>query len=293
MKKRIFSIMDSGKKKTGAAIICAALIVTLGTGFAFAASANGNTSDNTPSTNYSMFSEDENMPSAPVEQKPAPEYTNFGISYNGKGEMLFNDKLVRYFWDGYNLVEGTATHYEYLNENGVVDVHTERSVIENGDGSVNPFGELKNIVAYSQLEFEQRDIEFIKNGALSATTTLIDENASDNNDIFSEASQEPSTNGGIYANTTTLIDENGGNQDGKTIAEIFADYKDFGIEYVEVNGLGGMGNVLYKGQAVEKFIDERPNGGVFTYQSIDGGEIVVRTVYDTSGKILGVELVSN
>ncbi len=38
MRKRIFSIMDTGKKKAGLFVVCAALIATLGTGFAFAAS---------------------------------------------------------------------------------------------------------------------------------------------------------------------------------------------------------------------------------------------------------------
>ena len=39
MKKRIFSIMDTRRKKAGIAIICAALVVTIGTGFTFAAQA--------------------------------------------------------------------------------------------------------------------------------------------------------------------------------------------------------------------------------------------------------------
>jgi len=38
MKKRIFSIMDTTKRKTGVAVICAALVITMGTGMAFAAS---------------------------------------------------------------------------------------------------------------------------------------------------------------------------------------------------------------------------------------------------------------
>ena len=39
MKSRIFSIMDTGKKKTGLVILCVALMLTVGTGAAFAANA--------------------------------------------------------------------------------------------------------------------------------------------------------------------------------------------------------------------------------------------------------------
>lgn len=42
MKSRIFSIMDTGKKKTGLVILCVALMLTVGTGAAFAAE-RGNT----------------------------------------------------------------------------------------------------------------------------------------------------------------------------------------------------------------------------------------------------------
>jgi hypothetical protein len=42
MKTRILSIMDSGKKKTGMVVICGILILTMGTGFAFAASTGSN-----------------------------------------------------------------------------------------------------------------------------------------------------------------------------------------------------------------------------------------------------------
>jgi hypothetical protein len=44
MRKRIFSIMDTSKKKAGLTIVCIALIATLGIGFAFAANTDGTAS---------------------------------------------------------------------------------------------------------------------------------------------------------------------------------------------------------------------------------------------------------
>lgn len=50
------------------------------------------------------------------------------------------------------------------------------------------------------------------------------------------------------------------------------------------------GNVFYKDQAVKSFIDEKNDGSVFMYQSLDGGDITVRTVYDENGKITGIKV---
>jgi len=53
MKKRIFSIMDTGKKRAGIAVICGVLLITLGTGFAFAANAAINNNENPSTRNVS------------------------------------------------------------------------------------------------------------------------------------------------------------------------------------------------------------------------------------------------
>ena len=368
MKKRILGVMDTGKKKTGLVIVCAALLLTIGTGFAFAANAanastqgseyasanadddlsyitlvseslqeaikpyehlgisvdnatglmmyNGhpvreiwnnamgilvtesmgpdgfagrNISDaidliviyennrpvgfnvSTPeeynrrteerrSASASYISEaifDGNRDATNIQWEPLAEYEKFGISYNADGKMLFNGQLVRYFWDGYEIEPGmSATHYDYLNEDGIVDVHTIRNVIENRDGSIDPFGELTAITAYSQNEFNARDINSLKAyGAVSQTTAI--------------------------GNTSDA--------GGRTFEEIFSEYKNYGIELV-ASTTGGIGNVYYKGQLVKTFIDENNNGGVFMLQSVDGGNITVHTVYDASGNLTGVEV---
>lgn len=255
MKKRILSIMDTGKKRAGIGVICFALLLTLGTGTAFAVNDAEHVPENAPSTGVTYAGGDQN--STTVKWEPLPEYESFGISYNAEGKMLFDGQLVRYFWDGYH-VDGNsfATHYDCLNEAGVIDVHTVRSIIDNGDGSVDMFGELTDIAAYTQQEFDARDIAGLKDTGSGPAETAVDGSGSDTG--------------------------------GRTFAEILSQYKAYGIDFTPAIGRGGMGNITYRGQAVKTFVDESNAGGVFMLQSIDGGELTVRTVYDANGNLTGV-----
>ncbi len=183
-------------------------------------------------------------------------YKSFGLSYNeSKKEMYFNGKLVRYFFDGVDVDNGTAVVFDFLNEDGVVDVHTVREATQNEDGSINPIGKLVGIEEYSKKEFNSRDIK---------AQTLV---------------QEAVAYG--YADGTG----------GSTFEEIFAKYKDYGITYVEAVGSSGAGNVYYNGQLVNIFSDVTPAGGAFSFQSGKKDGINVRTVYTSDGKISGIETV--
>ena len=124
MKRRIFTIMNMSKKKIGISLICCALMVTLGTGFVFAAIA-----DNTRQETGIVMDTNQTA----TTNKPLKEYEKHGISYDADGNMLFEGKLVRYFWDGYEITSGMgATYYECLNDKGIIDVHT----IYNKDGKL-------------------------------------------------------------------------------------------------------------------------------------------------------------
>ncbi len=183
-------------------------------------------------------------------------YKSFGLSYNeSKKEMRFNGKLVRYFFDGVDIDNGTAAVFDFFNEDGVVDVHTVREATQNEDGSINPIGKLVGIEEYSKKEFDSRDIK---------AQTLV---------------QEAIAYG--YADGTG----------GSTFEEIFAKYKDYGITYVEAVGSSGAGNVYYNGQLVNIFSDVTPAGGAFSFQSGKKDGINVRTVYTSDGKISGIETV--
>lgn len=190
------------------------------------------------------------------QMKLLEQYGDFGVSFNSNGEMLYDGELVRYFCDGIEMEAGIwATHYQYLNEKGTVDVFTNRTVIDNGDGSINPFGNLIGLKKSSQKEFEQRD--------------LSDFSAS--------------------ANPTSVAEGNTSTTGGMTFAEKFSKYKSYGIEYKEERQGSGNGNVYFNGELVKTFIDETPTGGVFSYSSKDGGNITVQAVYDSKGNLTGVE----
>lgn len=151
-----------------------------------------------------------------------------------------------------------STYCEYLNEKGTVDIYTTRKPTDNEDGSIDPFGELTGIWRYSQEEFDRRDLSRFYDSSIVMTTA------------FGNSGDDPA---------------------GKTFAEYFEIYKEFGIEYIEAQEDSGYGNVYYKGQLVNTFADNSPEGGSFVFHSADGGEINVQTVYDKEGKVTGCMIV--
>lgn len=188
-----------------------------------------------------------------TQKKMLDLYGDYGISFDKSGNMLFQGDLVRWFWDGVDVGDSASSVLcQYYNENGTVDVHTVRSVIDNGDGSVDPFGKLIRIEKDSQEVFDRRDLdEYLSAG--TATTTASGFSNSNN---------------------------------GTSLAELMKKYAKFGISYESGPGLG---NIYYNGQLVKTFIDKNKQGDVFTLSSEDGGEIVVYTVYDKSGNLTGIK----
>ena len=181
-------------------------------------------------------------------------YGDYGISLDKNGDMIFQGELVRLFWDGVDVGDGAASVlYQYYNKKGTVDVHTVRSAIDNGDGSVDPFGKLVKIEKDSQEVFDRRDVDdYLSTGTVP-----------------------------------TAISGFSGSDDGITFAELMKKYAEFGIRYESGDGLG---NIYYNNQLVKTFIDKNKQGDVFTLSSEDGGEIVVHTVYDKKGNLTGVEI---
>lgn len=181
-------------------------------------------------------------------------YGDYGISLDKNGNMIFQGELVRLFWDGVDVGDGAASVlYQYYNKKGTVDVHTVRSVIDNGDGSVDPFGKLIKIEKDSQEVFDRRDVDdYLSTGTVP-----------------------------------TAISGFSGSDDGITFAELMKKYAKFGIRYESGDGTG---NIYYNNQLVKTFVDENKQGDVFTLSSENGGEIVVHTVYDKKGNLTGVEI---
>lgn len=158
-----------------------------------------------------------------------------------------------------------------------MDVHTVRTVIDNGDGSYDPFGELIGMERYSKEEFDRRDLKDFQ-GSLEATAV------------------DAPSGGGFFEWLFGKKDR------GASFEEIFEAYRDYGITYVEADKGSGVGNVYDNGELVDYFVDRRPDGGVFSFcsrggKSADGDRdsnvnakngITVSTVYDEKGKLCGV-----
>ncbi len=255
VKERIIAIMKTKKLNliTRLAVFAAAISV-VGTFTTSAASeklpdkemtAVGG--DSYSDTDYSIFFEE-----------CCKEYEKFGLRYDeSKDAFYFNGELVRYFYDGVELPDGSATYCDHINEAGTVDVYTVREPVTNSDGSVNPFGKLTAIKRCSQEEFDCRKL--------------------------SDLCVTPDLEMTAYAEGSSVVS-------GETFAERFARYKDFGIEYVEAENASGAGNVYCNGKLVKSFIDISPDGGVFSFQSADGGEINAMTVYDDKDCLCGINI---
>ena len=88
----------------------------------------------------------------------------------------------------------------------------------------------------------------------------------------------------VNAETTAAY---GGDASGETIAQRMERYAPYGVTYEE---RGGKRTIRYNGQTVGSFADKGP-GGVFSLQSTDTGSVDLRAVYDSQGKLCGVEIV--
>lgn len=259
--ERIEAIMKMKKTTIVSFVTASFLVVGIATAFATSALADTHPiSQTATSAGTTIDHVVQTAPQEPTQQELLAQYGTYGISFNAEGNMLFQDELVRYFWDGVELDDGNAQaiHYQYWNDSGTVDVYTKRTVIDNGDGSIDPFGALIGIEKYSQADFAQRDLRYYygPTGPMNATTYVFDQNDDE--------------------------------KSGETFAAKFSKYSDYGIRYEEQQN-SGRGNVYYNNQLVKLFIDENKDGGVFTYQSNDNGKITVRTIYDENGKLSGIE----
>lgn len=93
-------------------------------------------------------------------------YEQFGLIDEGeKKGLYYNGKKVRWFEDYYPIDEdGNQAGWDYINEEGVVDVYAVRDFSElkqNPDGSFDPSGKLIGLKEFSEEEFAARDINAI------------------------------------------------------------------------------------------------------------------------------------
>lgn len=276
MKNRIYSIMDTKQKRAGVAIFCIVLIGILTTGATLAAAtdkeqANGPESKNV--TNYVAIAE-ENIVETPESKAEAfAVYGQCGLTYNKNTDQLFyNEKLVRYFEDYYPVGDGASVGKSYFNENGTIDVHGVRNLSQltlNPDGSTDPSGKLIGVEAYSQAEFEARDIEELKNPPPMQPTAV----------------------------------ESGPELTPDELAKLYSIYEPFGVTYDKKQDC-----FYYNGKLVRQFVDVlASNGESFSSGKFKGamrrmgspdGEIEIEAVRDYTkpdangyGALIGIEVV--
>jgi beta-lactamase regulating signal transducer with metallopeptidase domain len=144
MKRRIFSIMDTKKKKAGAAVLCLILIGTMGTGMAFAA--NQDTASSSYSTTTAISAEAQAKIDQQDREARAKEYAvyaQYGLTYDQDTDSFYyGGKLVRYFADKLN---ANSNYNTFTRANGVVDLKAVR----------NSNYELTGIAPVSQEEYDK------------------------------------------------------------------------------------------------------------------------------------------
>ena len=293
IEERIKAIMKL-KKLTVSAVV-AALALIVGVTSVFATSAAAKTA--IPAA-YAGESGGNDIKPQPELSELLPEYAPFGVTEKD-GHIYFRGELVRYFLDGYEREENTISRYEAYNSKGTVDVHTVRRDKRNADGSTELFGPISDIVAYSQEEFDRREFAFVmrdetaveETSAAFETDTETVENDVASATLIEAIAQENEGDEEISYETATAEAQET-QISGTTFPEIFKAYAPYGIDYVEEKGASGRGNVSYKGKSVKTFVDVSPRK-VFTFQSADGGEWNVKTIYNKDGKLTGIETLTD
>lgn len=198
-------------------------------------------------------------------------YKPFGLEEDENGFLYYKGKRVRFFSDCTEIEEGAEiSNFNYIDEAGEVDIHTVYEETPNEDGSSNPFGKLVGIEEY-------------KPGEINFPAMLSPEAVSEGGASIAFIGEGEFK---IIEGTEGAYAEGDGSQGGMTLAERFAQYKDYGITYDEKTD-----SLYYNGKVVKYFID-LTSTEVFTqtFELSEGEEgIVVRTLYDDGGKLYGIE----
>ncbi len=215
------------------------------------------------------------------------EYEPFGLQMNEAGQLFYQGQRVRYFWDGFDVVDdeviGRALKFELIDPEGEIDLRCRRQVIDNADGSTNGMGPLLGLEVYQEENFSDLLQPAAQRITYDSADALIEENPEH---IESVTEQN-------VAYTAVAGDDKQPADPGLTIAQKLAKYEQFGLEYQEINKAEGIQrSIYYQGQLLKGFVDVQPGGAVFSVQSSakQGAADVVRTVYNEQGELSGLRL---
>lgn len=245
IEERITAIMKM--KKTSMVMLLTATVMIVGFTVVFASSAKAHGNETAYLTEEISGASDEKI----EYQELLKEYERFGIT-DENGILYYKGELVRLFLDGYENGETLISRYTKLNEDGTVDVHTVRNDEENEDGSTVLFGDITDIVPYTQEEFEARDVNWYRKQIGNGEVTAAEE----------------------------------GNDSGNTIEQYLKQFESYGITYQKTSG--NLGNIYWNGELIGEFWDEKPDGSIFLTESELSSNVAVHTTYDENGKLLGI-----
>lgn len=256
MKKRIFSIMDMSRKKTGAVVLCGALIFTLGTGVTFAANADAHPPE--PAKDHPNIV----APWIAAGFIPSPDtyapYASFGITISEDGrKLLYEGQPVRQFVD--EKADGWAF---YLDGEG----NKNLSVIRNTSGKITGIGTMT-----AQKAQEYYD-DFFSEELAPGFSAQVHQKVSQENakDIAKESVQE---------NFQESV-QSGGNK--------YEVYQPFGITYSDADEI-----LYFNGQRVKFFIDRLAGESPAVLWTDPAGTVNLSAAHDTSGRITGIESISD
>lgn len=304
--ERIYAVMKNKKYTIAAVVAVAVLVLGTATVFSFSEkSASKAFPEATLVESAEGSGEKANLNTEKEHEQLLEKYAPFGVTEDDEGYLYYNNELVRFFLDGYESEESQISRYIYYNDEGTVDVHTVYDDLRQEDGSTELFGKLIRITPYSEEEFAARSEEW-KESQLTlyegeegiAYETVDSSYNGDKNPegVTSEAEAVfiESADGELsetdYDNELTTEAIGNTSDTGRSFADIFAQYAKWGITYEEKDGRR---NVYLNGEPVGLFVDADKNGQhTFSFESSDGGDLIVGTIYDKNGRLYGVKELS-
>ena len=180
-------------------------------------------------------------PKAVDEDALLEELKKYGIRGEKGNLVTSHGILIRYLVDGVSAGDsGYSIQYVYTNPDGVVDVHTLRSVIHNPDGSYDPMGELIGTVATGAEQFDQGLIDCAAASAAGAQTVSAD-------------------------------------TDGEDVGTLLKKYEPFGLRYeiYDVPGASGSLRMSWNGKSVHSLWDTET--GLLSANPIISGTLLLHT----------------
>jgi YD repeat-containing protein len=271
-------------KKASWAAMLVAVILVVGVGTAFATSAQATSNTNDEKTESSIA--DKAILSTVDENGNVLYSTDGGQTYLDEDEFLSQYSIPDVEW---------WTYEEYKAWLEDETVHLQNMIGEKGwTNSLGEFVWTQEIVDETIAQYENT-LEEIRDGKKVSKPTQ------DGDTMIQFSYDETAIENITQDDTTVVTDEytmtvvtdeyttESGDADASFMADM-AKYAPFGVTFVQS---GDFGNLYWNGELVDILVDHSPDGRYTTIGSEDNGGIKIQTVYDSNGKLAGVEVIES